>query len=328
MAFRSVRPDAGLDEIADFLALRLGADLPKVDALAELYADYDPIHFDSNDRAYLADVHPLELWLVNHLQTHPQASLPEIYTASALERQVAYEWLFKTRHWRAQQQRILIVLEQDAFEVLHRQWQRLGYPFDNLVPSYATALGVSADRPSALAELMGIIVNGGEQWSMRQIETLHFAIDTPYETVLNYNPGEGRRLLSPEICELLRRALIGVVESGSARRIEGVFHGSGGEPIAIGGKTGTGDHLSKYFAAGGRLIEVKVENRNAIFTFFLADRFFGTVMVHVGGARAADFKFTSSLAVQVLKVLQPVLQPLIDTAPRQAAVLDTVVADR
>ena len=37
----------------------------------------------------------------------------------------------------------------------------LGYPFGALVPSYATAIGVSGDRPAALAELMGIIVNGG-----------------------------------------------------------------------------------------------------------------------------------------------------------------------
>jgi hypothetical protein len=31
------------------------------------------------------------------------------------------------------------------------------------VPSYATAIGSSADRPLALAELMGIIVNDGQR---------------------------------------------------------------------------------------------------------------------------------------------------------------------
>ena len=39
---------------------------------------------------------------------------------------------------------------------IQRAWQKLGYPFEALTPSYATAIGASGDRPSALAELMGI----------------------------------------------------------------------------------------------------------------------------------------------------------------------------
>ena len=45
----------------------------------------------------------------------------------------------------------------------HQRWQKVGYPFDHLVPSLATALGSSGDRPAALSELMGIILNDAVQ---------------------------------------------------------------------------------------------------------------------------------------------------------------------
>ncbi|MDT9151287.1 hypothetical protein RSW37_26500, partial [Escherichia coli] len=72
-----------------------------------------------------------------------------------------YSWLFKTRHRSARDSRIRTMLEVEAFLDIHQRWARLGYPFDHLVPSLATALGSSGDRPAALAELMGIIQNGG-----------------------------------------------------------------------------------------------------------------------------------------------------------------------
>ena len=67
----------------------------------------------------------------------------------------------------------------EAFTEIHKHWKRLGYPFGALVPSYATAIGVSGDRPAALAELMGIIVNGGVRLPTSRIEELHFAAGTP-----------------------------------------------------------------------------------------------------------------------------------------------------
>jgi len=41
------------------------------------------------------------------------------------------------------------------------------------------------------------------------------------------------------------------------------------------------------------------------------DRFFGTVTAYVPGQDAARFHFTSALAVQLLKGLEPELRPLI-----------------
>ncbi|MGV8333852.1 hypothetical protein ACV339_31220, partial [Pseudomonas aeruginosa] len=71
---------------------------------------------------------------------------------SGAERKEVYGWLFKSRHKNARDKRIRILLEVEAFLDLHQQWKKLGYPFDPLVPSYATALGSSGDRPAALAE--------------------------------------------------------------------------------------------------------------------------------------------------------------------------------
>ena len=52
-------------------------------------------------------------------------------------------------------------------------------------------------------------------------------------------------------------------------------------------------------------------NRTATFVFFIADRFFGAVTVYAPGPKAEFHTFTSSLPVQVLKVLLPDLMPLI-----------------
>src|SRR3546814_963953 len=96
----------------------------------------------------------------------------------------------------------------------------MGYPFDRLVPSYATAIGTSGDRPDALAELMGIVVNNGIRLPTVRIERLRFAADTPYETIVEADPPEPVRVLRPEIAAVVRRALVDTVESGTARSEE------------------------------------------------------------------------------------------------------------
>jgi hypothetical protein len=56
-------------------------------------------------------------------------------------------------------------------------------------------------------------------------------------------------------------------------------------------------------------------DRTATFVFFLGDRFFGTVTAYVPGPDAAKFSFTSAVAVQLLKVLEPELRPLLNSPP-------------
>jgi len=58
-----------------------------------------------------------------------------------------------------------------------------------------------------------------------------------------------------------------------------------------------------------------VVDRTATFVFFLGDRFYGTATAFVSGQAAANFHFTSALAVQLVKILQPELKPLLDAPP-------------
>ena len=68
--------------------------------------------------------------------------------------------------------RIRNLLEVEAFAEVQKAWRRLGYPFESLTPSYATALGASGDRPTALAELMGIVVSRGVRQPLARVSAL------------------------------------------------------------------------------------------------------------------------------------------------------------
>jgi membrane peptidoglycan carboxypeptidase len=313
--YRSTWPDAGVDQFAKFLTSRdIGRNLP-LTRIQDLYDAYDPARWTLNDRGYLAGIHPLELWLLAYLRHHPGATLAEVMSVSAGARQDAYAWLFKTSRKRAQDIRIRTELEIDAFEKIHAVWRRHGYPFSSLVPSYASAIGSSGDNPSALSELMGIILNDGVRRGSFRIDQLTLADRTPYETQLARRPSGGERVFSPDVAAVLQRELVGVVEKGTGRRLAGGVVLSDGRRFSIGGKTGTGDNRFETNAPHG----ARVVNRTAAFTFSIGDRFFGTVVAYVPGRAAASYAFTSALPIQVFKHLLPVLAPLWDhSQPRPA----------
>ena len=314
---RSVRPTADRNEFAAFLRTHLGAVSER--EIERLYDAYAPGRFSLADQAYLARVHPLKLWLVGHLQENPATTRAAMLEAGARPRQDSYAWLFRTKHKRAQDKRIRILLEEDAFARIHDGWRRLGYPFESLVASYATAIGSSADRPEALAELIGIILNGGVWQPSARLQRLHFAADTPYESVLSFDPPAPRRVLAPEIAARVKAALVDIVDAGTARRLHGAFQYGDKAPLLVGAKTGTGDNRKKYFARGGQLVREEVVNRTATVVFFIGDAFFGNLTVYVPGPAAADFGFTSSLPAQLLGAMAPALQPLLDTDAVQTA---------
>lgn len=305
VVFRSLRPEARLDEFESFLRKRL----PSRASARSLYERHAPGRYSLADRGWLARVHPLRLWVAAWRSAHPEGSLAQALAASREERQQAYAWLFQPRARAAQDQRIAMLLELAAFERIHKSWQRLSYPFDDLVPSYATAIGSSGDRPAALAELMGIIVNDGLHYPTVRIERLHFAAATPYETVLQHTPAPPEHVLAPQVAATVRRALVQVVEQGTARRLRGAFERPDGTQVEIGGKTGTGDNRIHLYARG-RPAASRVLNRTATFVFFIGMRHFGTVTAYVPGSEARDYRFTSALAAQVLKALVPLLRPV------------------
>ena len=188
------------------------------------------------------------------------------------------------------------------------------------MPSLGTAIGASGDRPDALADLMGTIMNGGVRVPTVTIEHLRFAANTPYDTSMSPS-AQPQRVMPPEVAATVRRALTGVVSGGTARRLSGTYTAADGTPLPVGGKTGTGDNRFERFGHGGGLISSRVVDRTATFVFFLGDRFFGTVTAYVPGNDAESFDFTSAIAVQLLKALKPELDPLINEKPVGAPAL-------
>ena len=316
--FRTIEPAESVQSLGTFLQDNLPNEREVSPSnLAQLYAQYAPEKMSLADRGYIAGVHPLELWVVGYLRAHPGATSSQVVAASHAERQAVYQWLFSTNLKQAQDTRILSLLEVEGFLEIHRQWKRMGYPFGSLVPSYASALGASADRPAALAELMGILVNAGVRKPSQRIETLHFGLDTPYETVLQQKVGASEQVLVPQVAKAALGAIREVVEEGTARRLKQAFVRPDGSVIPVGGKTGTGDNRFDVFAARGQLIESRVVSRSATFVFNVGERFFGSITAYVHGPQAADYDFTSALPVQLLKVLAPKLMPLMEPGASQ-----------
>jgi membrane peptidoglycan carboxypeptidase len=323
--YRSVKPQSGLPEFSTFMKKHFPASvLLKNNDPAVLYEKYGPDKFNLADRGYLAHVHPLELWMLNYREQHPKAAFKELAQASTQLRQDVYGWLFHSRYKHQQDIRIVTLTEQDAFGEIYKAWKRQGYPFDSLVPSYATTIGVSGDTPAALADLMGVLVNGGVRNPSIKIEGLRFGSDTPTETVLARQTSPAERVIEPEIAALVRQQLISVVENGTGRRAHGGIAMPGGRMIPVGGKTGTGDNRLESFSANGRVTGDKAVSRTATFVFMIGDRFYGTIVAYVSGPKAASYEFTSALAVQIFKDLEPQLRKLIaqtDQAPAVPSLL-------
>jgi membrane peptidoglycan carboxypeptidase len=279
--------------------------------LGEMYRSYGPGAYDLPDQGYIARAHPLDLWLLGFLLEHPQAGINDAIKGSEQQRQEVYGWLFKSTHKSARDSRIRTMVEIEAFLDIHQRWKNVGYPFDHLVPSLATAIGSSGDRPAALAELLGIIQNDGVRLPTLRVDSLHFAAGTPYDTQLISAPDQAQRVMPSEVAAALRGALSRVVSDGTARRVNGSFTQADGTPLAMGGKTGTGDNRLQSFGAGGRIIASKAINRTATFVFFIGAHHFGTLTAFVPGRTAQNFSFTSALPVQVLKGMAPMLAPYV-----------------
>ena len=304
---RGVYPTASRDAFAAFLRARVTTAVAD-DEMARLYEVYGADRLSLADRGALAGAHPLELWLVGELVRHDgrdtRTPVPDAVSRDA------YGWLFRTRRLPAQNQRIRAELEREAFEAIHRRWARLGYPFDRLVPSLATAIGSSGDTPAALAELVGIVRHDGRRAPRVSITSLRFGAGTPFDTVLSARPTGAEQVLDPEVAAAARAELIGVVEEGTGRRAAGAVVLPDGTRLVIGGKTGTGDNRIEV-PRRGRPDAQRVLNRTATFTFFLGDRLHGTLTAYVAGPEAGDYRFTSALPVQVLRHLVPTLAPLL-----------------
>ena len=319
-ALRSVYPEASLEVFRELLAARLPGRVQSDAVVEDLYERADPQAVPLADRGYVAGVHPLELWLVGYLRRHPGASITQVVRASSAERQAVYSWLFFTRHRNAQDHRIASLLEIEAFLDIHRSWERLGYPFASLTPSLATAIGSSGDRPAALAELMGIILNDGVRLPTALVDGLNFAAGTPYETHAGARGGPGDAGAGARGGRGGARPADPGRRAAAPRAVCDPRWPSRAPPRTMaGGKTGTGDHRYFVYAKNGAVVESRVVSRAATFVFMLDNRYFGTVTAYVPGPEAARFHFTSALPVRVTGLLMPTLDRLSAPAPAAPA---------
>ena len=257
------------------------------------------------DYAYLLDIHPLSVWCAGQLLRDPALSWEQIWKRSSELRKLSTAWLFEKRQWRAQNLRLSIRIEQDAFARMTPAWRRLGFPYERLVPSLAAAIGNSGDRPEALAELMGIIVNDGQLRPAIKFRSLHFAPRTPYQTFFAMARTAPCQVMHREVARALKSVLVGVVKEGTGRRLAGVFASTGGRIATAGGKTGTGDNRFNSYGSSGSLLSSRAVSRTASFVFFIEDRYFGVVSASVLGKEADQYGFTSALPVAILKLLAP-----------------------
>ena len=71
---------------------------------------------------------------------------------------------------------------------------------------------------------------------------MHFGEGTPYETHFEPAQGNAEQVMPREVAQSLKTLMHSVVEGGTARRTYGCLTDAEGKPIAIGGKTGSGDN--------------------------------------------------------------------------------------
>ena len=295
--------------------------------MARLFRAFHNPRLTLIDYAYLLGLHPLDLWCASAYRNDANLTWEKLWTDSSEARRVGSSWLLSNRAHRAQDLRLRIRMEKDAFNRMAPYWQGLGFPFKTLVPTYATAIGSSSDRPVALAELVGILVNDGVRRPASSLTQVHFAGNTPYETVLEPSQPKGERVLAVEVARTVRRAMGTVVEQGTARRLNGAFKLSTGEVVTAGGKTGSGDNRFETFNRAGAVVSSRATNRTATFVFYIGERYYGVITAYVQGREAGNYHFTSGLPVTILKLLAPAIvarlenKPLVQPATAPAQVM-------
>lgn len=315
IVYRTVFPDDTVEKMEEFIRKEC-ANCGDATNFQKLYDDYAPGKFDLNDMGYITGIHPLALWLADFRAKAPDAGWDAAVAASKDARLLSYKWLMKPDKLDAQNTRIRIEMEKEAFTHIHATWKALGYSFDKMVSSYASALGSSGDTPAALATLSGILQNGGVLTPAIRFTEIEFASGTPYALDFKPQAQAGKRVLPEEVARLARREMNGVVENGTARRANKAVVLSDGRVLDIGGKTGTGDNREQSFGSNGGVLASEAKSRTATFVFAIGDRFYGTVTAFVDGPDAGKHHFTSALATSVLKVAVnvPEMRPVFDKA--------------
>ncbi len=319
---RFINPARDLNGFTALLSDKTGADhqhLLTEGAFESLHRRYAADQYDLNDRAYITDIHPIELWLASEFIKNPTADYKTLRRGVVNMAPDIYKWLEKSDNEDRKNLYIYTMLEQDAFDVIHENWAAKGFPFPRLIPSFATSIGVSGDTPAALSTLMGIVLNDGKRLPYTDFTEVHLGRDTPYERNFVYRPPAADQVLDARIAAIVKENLENIVQNGTARRAKNAVKLSNGEIWALGGKTGTGDNRIAYLDRYGNVETSEVRNRTATFVFNFGARYFGTMVAYAAGEDAENEEFTSSLPTQAFKEIMKDLTPLLER-PQEKAV--------
>ncbi len=309
--FLSLIPNVSQKDLITFIENKFPKSKISSKLIESWYIDFNPNKLSLLDRAFVARIHPLELWTVHYLYNNKNRDLSNLYSASNEIRQYVYSWLINSKYKSSQNSKIKTILEEEAFLEIHKYWKKVGYPYARLVPSLATSLGTSADKPAALSTLLGIIVNDGKKLPMQSVNKLNFATGTPYETNFKFIAKEAEQVIPKAVAKKVKEALFDVVQNGTALRLKNGIQ-TKNKNFSVGGKTGTGDNRFKIFNKSGVLTKSIAVNRTATFAFIIGERFFGNITVYVPGDVADEFSFTSALPVRLLKVFEKDLESVLN----------------
>lgn len=314
--YRYLYPDMGLAQFSVMVQSSTGdaySDGLDEEELNRLYHDYAPEAITLHERAYVAGLHPIDMWLAAQLIDNTDTPFSDLRRGVVRMAPSVYDWLKESDNEFVKTRHVFTMLEQDAFIYLHKNWADKGFPFRRLIPSFASSIGVSGDTPKALANLMGVIENDGKRYKDVEFTNISLGKDTPYERNFICTTNDAEQVLDPQIAAIVKENLENIVQNGTARRAQNVFKDTAYEDKwHVGGKTGTGDNRIEYHDRFGNTTLSEVRNRTATFVFTFGDQYYGSIVAYAAGEHAQDEDFTSALPVQafneIIKRLVPVLE--------------------
>ena len=283
VALRSVFPERSFEDFAAALrALPAGAALGEPD-LRAMYGKYGRERFSLADRAFLARMHPLELWLMEWQREHPAGTLRgrvgrerrrarhrlHLAVPDAQPRRPgpAPAHAARARRLRAHPPRVeeARLPVRDARALRRHRDRQLGRP-----PLGAgRADGHHRGRRHAAAD------RARDGAALR-------APARPTRRRSRRRPRPREQVLRPEVARALRER---AARRGRERHRPPRERRLRATPL--GGKTGTGDHQKKRVDRWANVIDSEYVSRTATFVFFAGDRFHGVITAHVAGPESA-----------------------------------------
>ncbi|MCB0336945.1 MAG: transglycosylase domain-containing protein, partial [Bdellovibrionales bacterium] len=96
LAFWYLNPEVSVESLKEFLQAVPHFTLPSDKELVKIWDTMKGNDLSFADKAFLAKIHPLEMWVFAKMLSDPETRLRDLLEGGYQERQDSYEWLFKT----------------------------------------------------------------------------------------------------------------------------------------------------------------------------------------------------------------------------------------